>query len=102
MDFDSGNLNGSNKTQTVERELEFDSLESDSEQDDTDDQETIPIDTQIAELRKAMQGAIELFEDQVAKGNEKFAERFMASNQMNRALVDESKHRRNMPTMYLQ
>lgn len=35
MDFDSGNLNGSNKTQTVELELEFDSSESDSEQDDT-------------------------------------------------------------------
>lgn len=49
-----------------------------------------------------MQDAIELFEDQVAKGNEKFAERFIASNQMNRTLVDESKHRRNMPTMYLQ
>ncbi|KHO11231.1 N-terminal binuclear Zn cluster-containing/DNA binding domain-containing protein [Metarhizium robertsii ARSEF 23] len=102
MYFDSGNLNGSNKAQTVELELEFDSSESDSEQDDTDDQETVPMDTQIAEFRKAMQDAMELFEDQVAKGNEKFAERFIASNQMNRTLVDESKHRRNMPTMYLQ
>ena len=50
----------------------------------TDDQETVPMDTQIAEFRKMMQDAMELFEDQVAKGNEKFAERFMASNQMNR------------------
>lgn len=99
IDFDSGNLNGSNKAQTVELELEFDSSEGDSEQDNTDDQETVPMDTQIAEFRKMMQDAMELFEDQVAKGNEKFAERFIASNQMNRTLVDESKHRRNMRSM---
>ena len=81
MDFDSGNLTGSNKAQTLEPELEFDSSESDSEQDDTDDQETVPMDTEIAQFRKMMQNAMELFEDQVAKGNEKSAERFIASNQ---------------------
>ena len=85
--------------QTETLEPEFDSSESDSERDDTDDQETVPVDTQIAEFRKMMQDAMELFEDQVAKGNEKFAERFMASNQMNRTLVDDVKQRRNMRSM---
>jgi hypothetical protein len=46
-----------------------------------------------------MTDAMVLFEDQVAKGNEKFVQRFMASNQMNRILVEEVKHRCNMRNM---
>jgi hypothetical protein len=46
-----------------------------------------------------MRDAMVLFEDQVAKGNEKFVERFMASNQMNRTLLEEVKHRCNKRSM---
>ena len=64
-----------------------------------DDQEAVPLEVQVAEFRKMMQDVMELFEDQVAKGNEKFAERFIASHQMNRTLMDEVGHQRNMRSM---
>ncbi|KAL2803019.1 hypothetical protein BJX63DRAFT_89756 [Aspergillus granulosus] len=54
------------------------------------------METQVAEFRKAMLEAMELLEDQVAKGNEKFVERSMASNQINRMLVEEVRHHRSM------
>lgn len=55
---------------------------------------------EVAESRKVILDAMGLYKDQVAKGNEKFVERFIACNQMNRTLVEEVKHRcnkRNMP-----
>ncbi|THC98128.1 hypothetical protein EYZ11_002416 [Aspergillus tanneri] len=77
------------------------SSESESEQDEDgdDDQEAVPMEILVAEFREVMQNAMNLFEDQVAKGNEKFVERFIASNQMNRILVEEVKRRRNMRSM---
>jgi hypothetical protein len=93
-------LNGGNKVHVAALERELDSSESDSERDDIDDdQETVPMEIQVAEFRKTMQDAMELFEDQVAKGNEKFVERFIASHQASRTLVDEVKHRRNIRRM---
>lgn len=79
----------------------FDSSESESEQDEgeDDEQEAVPMEIQVAEFRKMMQDAMALFEDQVAKGNEKFVERFIASNEMNRTLLEEVKHRRNKRSM---
>jgi hypothetical protein len=86
------------------QESEFDSSESSSEQDEDEDEngenEDVPMEIQVAKFRKMMQDAMALFEDQVAKGNEKFVERFMASNEINRTFLEEGKHRynkRNMP-----
>jgi hypothetical protein len=93
--------NGDNKlhADNVQESL-FDSSESESELDEKDDdQEAVSMATQVLEFRKVMADAMVLFEDQVAKGNEKFMERFMASNQMNRTLVEEAKHRCNMRSM---
>jgi hypothetical protein len=75
--------------------------ESESEQDegDDDEQEDIPMEIQVAEFRKMMQEAIALFEEQVAKGNEKFIERFIGSHETNRILLEEVKQRRNMRSM---
>lgn len=75
-EFDPGKLNGSNKEQTVALELEPESSESDEDRDSIyDDQEAVPLEVQVAEFRKMMHDVMELFEDQVAKGNEKFAVR---------------------------
>ncbi|KID82058.1 hypothetical protein MGU_10628 [Metarhizium guizhouense ARSEF 977] len=99
-EFDPGKLNGSNKVQTVALDLEPESSESDEDRDGIDDdQEAVPLEVQVTEFRKMMQDVMELFEDQVAKGNEKFAERFIASHQMNRTLMDEVSHQRNMRSM---
>ncbi|KAL4761087.1 uncharacterized protein BDW70DRAFT_51674 [Aspergillus foveolatus] len=46
-----------------------------------------------------MQGAMDLFEDQVAKGNDAFLERFIDSTQSIGVLLDEVKHRRNKRSM---
>jgi hypothetical protein len=95
-------FSGVEELQDNAQEALLDSSESESEQDKNEDdaeQEAIPMETQIAEFRKTMQDAMALFEEQVAKGNEKFAERFMASNRMNHTLLEEVKHRRNKRSM---
>ena len=46
-----------------------------------------------------MQLAMDLFQEQRAKGNDKFAERFMAANVSNRTLVQEVKTLQNQRTM---
>ncbi|RDH27526.1 hypothetical protein BDQ94DRAFT_184479 [Aspergillus welwitschiae] len=98
--FRSGKLNGSNQVRVAALELELDSSESDSELGGSDDdQDAIPMEIQVAEFRKTMQDVMALFEDQVAKGNEKFVERFIASHQMDRTLMDEVRHRRNIRSM---
>ncbi|KAJ6038021.1 ATP-dependent DNA helicase PIF1 [Penicillium canescens] len=92
-------LHGNIEMQDTTLASPLDSSGSESEQDEEDDQEAVPLEIQVAEFRTVMQEAIEIFEDQVAKGNEKFVERFIASNQINRTLVEEVKHRRNMRSM---
>lgn len=54
---------------------------------------------QVAEFRKVMQDAMTVFKEQVAKGNEKFVERFIASNEANRTLLGEVKQLRNKRSM---
>ncbi|KAJ6093841.1 hypothetical protein N7499_003172 [Penicillium canescens] len=92
-------LHGNIEMQDTTLASPLDSSGSESEQDEEDDQEAVPLEIQVAEFRTVMQEAIEIFEDQVAKGNEKFVERFIASNQINRTWVEEVKHRRNMRSM---
>lgn len=53
------------------------------------------IEIQVAGFRRIMQDIMALFEDQVAKGNEEFAERFIASNKLNYTLLEEVKQHRN-------
>jgi hypothetical protein len=93
--------NDENKRQADDAsETLLDSSESESEQDDHDEhEEGESMEERVAEFRKVMLDAMGLFEDQVAKGNEKFVERFIASNQMNRTLVDEVKHHCNKRSM---
>lgn len=71
-------------------------LGQDSEEDE---QEDIPMEIQMTEFRQIMQEIMALFEDQVAKGNEKFVERFIASNKLNCTLLEEAKHHRNRRSM---
>jgi hypothetical protein len=85
----------------VAQEAVFDFSESDHEQDkdEEDEEEAIPMAMQAAEFRKTMQDVMVLFEDQMAKGNEKFVERLIVSNKMNCTLLEEVKQRRNKRSM---
>ena len=83
------------------KELAFDS-ESDSGRDeDADDElDVVPIEIKVEEFRKKMRDVMALFDEQVVKGNEKFIERFIASNEMNCTLLEEvarCQNRRRMP-----
>jgi hypothetical protein len=59
----------------------------------------MPIEARVAEWRRIMQGAMDLLEDQVAKGNNAFLERFMDSTQSSGVLMEEVKNRRNKRSM---
>ncbi|KAJ6039029.1 hypothetical protein N7460_007061 [Penicillium canescens] len=63
-------LHGNIEMQDTTLASPLDSSGSESEQDEEDDQEAVPLEIQVAEFRTVMQEAIEIFEDQVAKGNE--------------------------------
>jgi hypothetical protein len=83
----------------VQEIAQEESSESESEQDDDDEQEAVPMETQVAQFQKTMEDALELFKEQVAKGNDKFAERFMASTQSIGILMEEVKQQRNQRSM---
>jgi hypothetical protein len=57
------------------------------------------MEAQVAECIKTMQDAMELLQEQAAKGNEKFVERFISSNKANYTLLAEVKKRRNKRTI---
>jgi hypothetical protein len=88
-------IGGQRDNNAEERQSDSDSYESESEPDE----EAVPIEVRVAECRKMMQGAMDLFEDQVAKGNDAFLERFMVSTQSIGVLLEEVKHRRNKRSM---
>ena len=76
-------------------------LDEDEESDDegSDDEEAVPMEKQWAEFKKKMQDVMLLADEQAAKGNDKFVERFIASNQANCTLLEEVKSLRNKRTM---
>ena len=79
VELDTRELDGGNEPQTDDAQVSvFDSgSESEQDEEEDDEHEVVPMETQVAEFRKVMQDAMALFEDQVAKGNEKFVERFL-------------------------
>ena len=102
MNLDTRGVNRDNEPQVDDaQEPLMDSSESESEEDEEEDdeRESLSMEMQVAEFRRLMHDAMAMFEDQVAKGNEKFVERFIASNQMNRTLVEEVKQRLNRRSM---
>jgi hypothetical protein len=95
VELDAQDLQEDNNKESV-----FDSSsESELDEDEDNEQEAVPMEIQVAEFRKMMQDAMALFEEQVAKGNEKFVERFIASNKMNYTLLEEVKNLRNKRSM---
>jgi hypothetical protein len=101
VELDARGLTEGEELQDNAQEALFDSSESEPEQDEDeeDEQEAVPMEIQAAEFRKTMQDVMTLFEDQVAKGNEKFVERLIASNKMNCTLLEEVKHCHNKRSM---
>ena len=81
---------------SCESELDEDE-ESDGEE--SDDEEAVPMEIQWAEFKKKMQDVMLLADEQAAKGNDKFVEIFIASNQANCTLLEEVKSLRNKRTM---
>jgi hypothetical protein len=53
----------------------------------------------MGRIQKKMQDVMLLADEQAAKGNDKFVERFIASNQANCTLLEEVKSLRNKRTM---
>lgn len=88
-------IGGQRDDDAEKAESDFDSSESESESDE----ETVPVEVRVTEWRKVMQGAMDLFEDQLAKGNDAFLERFMDSSQLIGVVMEEVKHRRNKCSM---
>ncbi|KAK9357301.1 hypothetical protein V1504DRAFT_472177 [Lipomyces starkeyi] len=77
-------LNRTARRRSQESVIDFSESESERDEDEDDEQEAIPMEIQVAEFRKMMQDVTSLFEEQVAKGNDEFVERFMVSNEANR------------------
>lgn len=100
MELGTPGLTGGEEVQDNAQEALLDPSENELELDeDEKDEEAVPMAIQAAEFRKTMQDVMVVFEDQVAKGNEKFVEKFMASNKMNCTLLEEVKHRYNKRSM---
>jgi hypothetical protein len=82
------------------KESVFDSSsESELDEDEDSEQEAAPMEIQMAKFKKRMQDAMVIFDEQAAKGNEKIVEKFIASNQLTCALVDEVENLRNKRSM---
>jgi hypothetical protein len=101
VELDTPALGRGNELQDDADEFAIEPSASESEQDEgeTDEQEALPLEIQVAEFRKIMQDTMAVFEEQVAKGNEKFVERSIASNEMNRTMLAEVKQLRNKRSM---
>jgi hypothetical protein len=68
------------------------SSDSERDEDDESEQEAVPMDAQVAECIKTIQDAIELLQEQAAKGSEKW---FISSNKANYTLLEEVNEIRN-------
>ena len=100
MELDFQNLQEDNAEEIVDDSVSDSSSESEPYGDDDEsEQEVVPMEAQVAECIKTMQDAMELLQEQAAKGNEKFVERFISSNKPNYTLLAEVKKRRNKRTM---
>ena len=100
VELDFQNLQEDNAEEIVDDSVSDSSSESERDGDDDEsEQEVVPMEAQVAECIKTMQDAMELLQEQAAKGNEKFVERFISSNKANYTLLAEVKKRRNKRTM---